>query len=105
MFISDDVFANNPGQLYWQIEFTVSTISTANGIATGSSSIIVKLNQLPKGGTCSISPSTGTILTTKFSLSCSNWADTDGYITSYAFFGKNKYLINLNLTQQTLKYV
>lgn len=73
---------------FWKIEFTLTSITPSNGIATGLSSMIILINQLPYGGNCTVTPSIGFTFNTTFSFKCSNWADHDGNIQSYSFFGK-----------------
>jgi hypothetical protein len=46
------------------------------------------MNQLPSGGSCSIDLTNGIALSTYFSITCSNWVDPDGTISSYALIGK-----------------
>lgn len=62
-------------------------ISGANNTA---SETILKLNQIPLNGSCSVSATNGTALDTNFTMTCSKWYDTDGNITSYKFYGKQK---------------
>ena len=62
----------------------------------GSSSLIFKLNDLPKGGSCSINPKNGTAFKTFFTLFCTNWYDTDGVIKIYEYYGfKNLFYLFL----------
>ncbi|CAF4491135.1 unnamed protein product, partial [Rotaria magnacalcarata] len=49
-----------------------------------SSALHFEINQPPKPGICSITPSNGTI-TTKFTVICKDWADQDG-IKDYSFY-------------------
>lgn len=81
------LFSNNPNILIWKIEFTLASTTISNGITTGKSSILIKLNELPTSGNCSITPLTGISASTTFSISCSNWIDSDGYVANYAFYG------------------
>ena len=57
-------------------------------MATGVSSLVFKVNQLPSNGSCTVSPTSGQILTTLFQITCTNWADPDGSIERYEYFGK-----------------
>jgi hypothetical protein len=54
----------------------------------GVSSIVLRRNELPTGGLCTISPSTGYAIDTLFTLNCINWVDLDGNIVNYQFYGK-----------------
>lgn len=81
------MFSNNPTILQWKIEFTLTAITPTNGIATGLSSMIILVNQLPYGGSCSVSPTTGITFNTTFIFSCTNWDDHDGEVASYSFYG------------------
>lgn len=72
--------------LLWQFEFTITSTTPTNGIATGSSSMIVLINQLPTGGTCSVSPLIGYSANTSFAITCSGWYDKDGNVANYAFY-------------------
>ena len=49
----------------------------------------MKVNEPPKGGSCSVSPSIGTSLDTSFQFSCADWKDSDQPLT-YEFFYKSK---------------
>jgi hypothetical protein len=64
----------------------LSTNSYANGLAVGSSSIILQTNKIPLGGTCNISQTNGTAYETEFTIWCENWIDVDGYVAEYSFF-------------------
>ena len=66
----------------------------ANGIyyTNGATSQIFKLNNLPKSGACSVSPTSGVATLTYFTISCTGWADSDGSIESYELFCK--FLLN-----------
>lgn len=71
---------------YWKVELTVST--TTNGVTTnGTNSIILKRNQVPYNGMCSLQNSTGYALQTMFVINCTKWIDADGFIISYKFYG------------------
>lgn len=87
MDAQSSVFLDNPNIFLWKFEFTLTATTPINGIATGVSSMIVLVNQLPYGGTCTVSPLTGIALNTTFTVTCSNWQDKDGVIANYAFYG------------------
>ena len=57
-----------------------------NGIKS-SSSLVLKINDLPFGGSCNVDPYNGTALNTNFTIVCNNWQDSDGYIAKYEYFG------------------
>lgn len=84
----NDLFLEDPSILFWKFEVTMTTISRTRGITTGKSSIIVKLNEVPKYGNCNINQTIGVPSETVFSIECLNWIDNDGYIKKYSFFGK-----------------
>ena len=72
-----------------------------NKNTTASSSLIFKLNDLPKGGSCSVNPKNGTAFQTFFTIFCENWYDTDGVIKRYEYYGSlnlfniyNKLILN-----------
>lgn len=81
------LFLENPSIYLWKFEFTLTSTTPANGIATGQSSMVVLVNQLPYGGTCTVTPTTGIALNTTFTIDCSSWLDDDGDIYEYAYFG------------------
>jgi hypothetical protein len=86
--IYSSLFSDNSETAIWKFELLIETISPHNGLATGTSSIITIVNQLPKAGSCSISPTNGTVANTVFTISCINWLDIDGEITKYSYYGK-----------------
>jgi hypothetical protein len=82
--VVNTLFLDNPSVQYWQFE-SVYSVTTTNGIASGSGSIRFTINSPPQNGTCTVSQINGTT-TTPFILSCPNWVDSDG-IAGYAFYG------------------
>ena len=84
LIISPALFQNNSAIIFWKIELEI----TLNYVATGVSSLVFKVNQLPSNGSCTVSPTSGQILTTLFQITCTNWADPDGSIERYEYFGK-----------------
>lgn len=60
---------------------------TVSGVSSTSSEIILKINQIPLNGSCLVNLKNGTSLETNFTVTCSNWFDADGNITSYEFYG------------------
>lgn len=79
------MFELDPYILFYRIDLTVTSITT-NGINSGTSSIIFRRNQIPKGGSCSVTPLTGISMSTNFTISCTGWTDLDGYIERYEFY-------------------
>lgn len=80
------LFANYSSIVYWKVEFTLWIENNKN--LTTVSTLLFKVNSLPIPGSCSIEPSNGTALKTFFLINCINWADSDGKIANYEFFGK-----------------
>lgn len=73
--------------VFWKVELTVSTL--INGvIRNGSNELILKQNDLPQNGSCFVSPLSGVSFETNFTVNCSNWYDSDGFISSFEFFCK-----------------
>ena len=64
----------------------MTAVSKQNGIANGASSIILQLNKLPYGGTCTVTPDEGASSQTMFTFNCPDWEDDDGTIIKYVFF-------------------
>jgi len=77
-------FLNNPTIQYWQFESSY-TVTSINGVTTGSGSIRFTINSPPQNGTCNIDQTNGTTMTL-FHLTCLNWIDSDG-IQDYTFYG------------------
>lgn len=65
---------------------SLSFTNYSTGLATRVMSADI-LTSYPYNGACSASPSTGTALTTSFTISCSNWTVDNGNISSYLFYG------------------
>lgn len=91
------MFSNNPTQFEWKIEFNLLSNTPTNGVATGTSSMTILVNQLPYGGKCVVAPLSGITFNTTFVFNCSNWSDYDGYIASYSFYGLDYYYLLLKL--------
>ena len=85
--IYSTLFLSDSSVHKWRVDLTLTTISYANGISTGSSSLILESNQLPHSGTCTVNPTSGISFSTQFTLSCINWIDDDGSIAKYSFYG------------------
>ena len=58
------------------------------------SSLILKTNSLPLDGECKVDLLQGISLLTYFTISCSNWTDSDGEIVKYEFMGINRFFFN-----------
>ena len=86
--ISKDLYQSNAETNVWKFELYLTTMSAENGIATGSSSFIVFINQIPKGGSCSASPNHGFSVTTMFTITCTSWYDPDGLILKYNYYAR-----------------
>ena len=79
-------FQNNTDTTIWKFKLDITTISSTNGISTGSSSLIIFINRMPKNGSCSITPLNGVVLNTDFTIVCQNWYDSDGSIQRYNYY-------------------
>jgi len=92
--ISSVLFNDFKKITYWKIELTVFATATLDQVTeNGTSSLILKINQTPYNGTCVLSNSNGIAFQTYFTINCSDWTDSDGYIASYEFYGS--YLFDL----------
>ena len=88
------LFHNYSKVLYWRVDFIV-----VNQVGSGMSSLILKKNQLPINGYCLVSPTNGISLLTLFSVTCVNWEDLNGQITTYEFMGMSLTIhLDLNFT-------
>ena len=85
--ISSNLFVASVDQ--WLVEFTIFTTSALIPALNSnfSTSMVLQANQKPYNGTCSVDLSSGNALDTKFTITCLNWADYDGIVTKYEFFG------------------
>ena len=86
--ILPQLFSSEPSIQKWKIEFNLFTTSFYGGTGFGKSSIIIGMNQLPTGGSCSVNPLDGISLFTIFTIKCVNFSDPDGYIQKYEYFSK-----------------
>ena len=75
------LFQDYSTQLIWKFELT---IEIANKNKSGSTSLIVLVNQPPLFGSCGIIPTNGTA-NTLFDIKCINWNDNP---VNYAFYGR-----------------
>ena len=76
----------------WKIDFNFYTQSFYGGTGFAKSSIVIGLNQIPIGGTCTISPLKGITEITVFTIECHNFSDPDGYISKFEYYCKNAFL-------------
>ncbi|XP_060063521.1 uncharacterized protein LOC132543982 [Ylistrum balloti] len=65
----------------------ISLTTTLTNGNTSSMSLDIIVNKPPANGTCTVSPGTGQVTTTMFTLTCQDWVDVDG-IARYAFYVK-----------------
>ncbi len=86
LVIRKSLFDNNNSTQQWKVQLLTTTLSQS-GYATGLSSIIIQLNQLPTNGSCSANPLSGYASSTNFVINCTGWTDPDGYIVQYSYFG------------------
>jgi REJ domain len=100
--ILQELFLSEPTVKKWKIDFTVYTSSFYGGTATGRSSIIVGINELPINGSCTISPTTGIAASTIFTITCTKWVDPDGNIVRYEYWGNSFPLQNSLFTVNEL---
>jgi len=77
--VLNQLFIQNPTVQFWKFEVVYSFANE-----TSTSALQFVINQPPQNGSCSISPSNGTI-TTLFEIACSNWFDEDG-IKDYSLY-------------------
>lgn len=56
------------------------------------------LNDPPRNGTCTITPSVGVVTESNFQVTCSGWIDEDG-IESYRIYGDSFLLIYGNINE------
>jgi hypothetical protein len=69
---------------YYRISYQVTTALNI----TGKSSLQIKVNTIPGGGTCKSDIYSGYAPSTEFQLTCQNWFDADGQVTEYEFIVK-----------------
>jgi len=77
--VTNQLFIQNPTVQFWKFEVVYSFPNE-----TSTSALQFVINQPPENGSCSISPSNGTI-TTLFEIACPNWFDEDG-IKDYSLY-------------------
>jgi hypothetical protein len=84
--VKKDLFSDFAYQAYWKVELSLELTTRTGEIFITSSSMNLFINFSPTNGLCDISPLTGTT-STLFTITCSNWIDNDGVISSYSYFG------------------
>ncbi len=99
--IVPEFFSSEPNVMKWKIDFNIFTTSFYGGTGFGKSSIVIGINQLPTGGSCSVYPLNGTSLSTIFTIECLNFTDSDGYIQKYEYLSKKVqfYLFSINFKE------
>jgi len=86
--ISSLLFHAYENTTYWKVMLLTDTI-IGNQKKSGTGVIILKTNETPYNGSCIITTNTtGYALESNFTVFCYDWMDSDGYITSYEFYGK-----------------
>jgi hypothetical protein len=83
MSLPSSFFQNYTSIGWWKLQVVLSV----NNIFEGTSSMIYKINSLPRDGHCNVTLNNGTSLDTFFYIICMNWIDLDGNITNYEFYG------------------
>ena len=104
--ISSIVFQLYGKCLYWKVDFQIQTFKYGIWLNT-TTSMILKINQAPINGTCSVDLLEGYALSTLFTITCLNWVDIDGYITRYEYFAKflnDSNPIALNYNEEGILY-
>jgi hypothetical protein len=77
------LFIDNPIITRWMIEFSATN---SYGV-TGTSGLVFQINNPPSGGSCVVDLNNGIALNTFFTVTCSNWIDSDGAVDSYELLG------------------
>lgn len=64
-------------------------LEATNANGTGIAGVDIAVSPLPHGGICSVSPTSGTVVTTPFAISCNGWEDDSplAYTFSYMLSG------------------
>lgn len=73
---------------FWRVYFDITVYNEFNQSVTGSTFMNFKVNKKPFNGSCHIDSLNGTAYYTVFQIECTDWLDSDGYITKYEYFGK-----------------
>ena len=80
------LFHNFSKASYWKVDFIINNYE--NKTSSGMASLILKTNEVPSNGQCNVDLLKGVGLSTYFTITCSNWTDSDGVIVKYEFMGK-----------------
>ncbi|CAF0899284.1 unnamed protein product, partial [Brachionus calyciflorus] len=87
MIISKGFFDQYPNFFYWKIELMMLALYDIEGdYIDVNTTMLISTIQKPYNGSCSIHPTEGSALMTDFSIECSNWIDTGGYVADYSFY-------------------
>ena len=81
--VKEDLFRDYPLQKAWKIELNVFVPSKNK---SGSASIQFFVNIPPQQGSCDVNPKQATT-NTPFGISCMNWVDPDGKLSSISYYG------------------
>jgi len=84
--IKKQLFSDYPFK-FWKVQLTGDLIYSANLTLQGDSSNEFLVNFPPANGECDVDPKNGTT-SDVFSFNCSNWMDSEGFVTNYVFYGK-----------------
>lgn len=101
--ISSQLFDNFLGIIYWKVDFTIQILTHLNKKIDGLTTMNLKINEKPYNGSCSVNMTEGFAMVDYFLIECMNWADIDGFIVRYEYFGKQKK--HLSSKTLILKYI
>ena len=94
---TNQLFLNNPQISFWRFEVVYQFLSSSS-----SSAMHFLIDSPPTNGSCTISPSNGTI-TTLVNISCSNWFDRNG-IKDYSLFCMFFFLFVNSMKTRLMKF-
>ena len=86
LVISKDLFIDYSNRIYWKVQMTSTLITYSRSNLTGFSSVLFYVNFSPLNGTCDINPKNGST-NDLFNIDCNHWADSDGNVVSFSYFG------------------
>ena len=89
LVLKSALFQNHSTVLFWKVEFKATVNQALNGLSL----LTLKINQLPKDGTCYVDKLNGTSMLTNFLVKCIFWSDPDGFVDKYEFYGKMLFFI------------
>lgn len=84
MTILKSLFDKYPNIRQWKIDLGLWIDDDTATLSE--TTVLLEMNTVPSGGSCTINPSVGYALKTFFLINCINWRDPDG-IKTYEFFG------------------